>query len=74
MESNYKFKKIDIKNCISITIKIEDFDFDTILIDKKSHENALVYNMSYNILIGVKPMRIKFDKVNGFIRFYDGTR
>ena len=59
---------------ISITIKIEDFDFDTILIDKKSHENALVYNMSYNILIGVKPMRIKFDKVNGFIRFYDGTR
>ena len=59
---------------ISITIKIEDFNFDTILIDKKSHENVLVYNMSYNILIGVKPMRIKFDKVNGFIRFYDGTR
>ena len=40
MESNYKFKEIDIKNraCYYFDdiIKIEDFDLDNILIDKKS--------------------------------------
>ena len=25
-------------------------------------------------LIGAKPLRIRFDKVDGFIRAYDGTR
>ena len=41
MESNYEFKKIDIKNCICYyfddIMKIEDFDFDNILIDEKSY-------------------------------------
>ena len=40
MESNDKLKEIDIKNrrCYYIDeiIKIEDFDLDNILIDKKS--------------------------------------
>ena len=30
--------------------------------------------MLYKTLIGAKPLRIRFDKVNGFIRIYDGTR
>ena len=30
--------------------------------------------MSYKTLIGEKPVRIRFDKVNGFISVYDGTR
>ena len=34
----------------------------------------MVYNISYKTLIGAKPMRIKFDKVDGFIRVYDGIR
>ena len=34
----------------------------------------LVYYMSYNILIGAKPLGIRFDKLDGFIRIYHGTR
>ena len=34
----------------------------------------MVYNISYKPLTGAKPMRIKFKKVHGFIRVYDGTR
>ena len=30
--------------------------------------------MSFKTLIGVKPLRIRFDKVDGLIRVYDGTR
>ena len=62
MESNYKFKEIDIKNraCYYFNdiIKIEDFDLDNILIDKKSYKNILVYNISYKSLIDSKPLRI----------------
>ena len=51
---------------ISITIKLENFDLVNILIDEKSYGNVLVYIIPYKILIGAKPMRIRFDKVNGF--------
>ena len=59
MESNNKFKKIDIKNhtCYYFDdiIKIEDLDLDNILVDEKSYENILVYNISYKSLIDSKP-------------------
>ena len=55
-------------------IKIEDFNLDNILIDEKSYENILVYNISYKTLIDAKPLCIRFDKIDAFIRFYDGTR
>ena len=49
MESNDKLKEIDIKNrtCdyFEDITKIEDFDFENILIDEKSYENILVYNI-----------------------------
>ena len=32
---------------------------------KKSYKNILVYDISYKTLIGAKPLRIKFDKING---------
>ena len=44
------------------------------LISEKSHENILIYDMSYKTLISAKPLRIRFDKVDGFIRVYDGTK
>ena len=44
------------------------------MIDKNSHENILIYNISYETLIGQKPMWIRFDKIDGFIRIYDKTR
>ena len=70
-------KKINIKNrtCYYFDdiIKIEDLNLHNILIDEKSYKNISFYNISYN-LIDAKPLRIRFDKVDGFIRVYDGTR
>ena len=67
MESNDKLKEIDIKNFTSYylddIIKIEDVDLDDILIDEKSYENYLVYNISYKNLIA-KPLLIRFDKMD----------
>ena len=40
----------------------------------KSYEYILIYNISYKTLIGAKPLRIRSDKVNGFIRVYDETK
>ena len=45
-----------------------------ILIDEKSYGNILTYGISYRTLIGAKPLRIRFDKVDGYIRVYDGSR
>ena len=78
MEINDKLKEIDIKNrtCYYFDdiIKIEGFDLDNILIDEKSYENILVYNISYKSLNNSKPLCIRFDKIDGFIRVYYGTR
>ena len=63
MESNDEFKKIKIKNHTSYyfgdIIKPEDFDFDSILTEEKSHENILAYNILYKILISAKTLRIR---------------
>ena len=49
LESNDKLKEIDIKNrtyyYFDHIIKTEDFELDNILIDEKSYENILVYNI-----------------------------
>ena len=34
------------------------------------HENILVYNISYKSSTGPKPLRIRLDKINEFIRTY----
>ena len=51
IESNDKLKEISIKNrtCYYFVdiIETEDFDFANILIDEKSYENFLVYDVSY---------------------------
>ena len=48
MENN-EFKKVCIKNrtcyCLDDIIKLEDFDLDNILIDEKSNENFLIYDI-----------------------------
>ena len=50
MENN-ELKKVRIKNytcyCFDDIIKLEDFYLDNILIDEKSHENILIYDISY---------------------------
>ena len=59
---------------INDIIKIEDFDVYNILIEEKPYENILVYNISYRCLIDSKALPIKFNKIDGLIRVYDGTR
>ena len=77
MENN-EFSKVRIKNrtCYYFDdiIELEDSNLDKILIEEKSHENTLIYDISYKTLIGSKPLRIRFDKIDGFIRIYDGNR
>ena len=76
MENN-EFKKVCIKDCMCCyfndIIRLEDFDLDNILIDEKSHENILIYVILYKTLIDPKPLRIRFDQINGLIRISDGT-
>ena len=76
MES-HEVKETDIENRAwyyfdGIT-KTEDFDFD-ILIDAKSCKNILVYKILYKNLFDSKPLRIRFDDVDGFIKVCDGIR
>ena len=77
MENN-GLKKVRIKNRMCYyfddIIKLKDFDLDNILIDEKSNENILTYEISYKTLIGLKPLRIRFDKRDEIIRIHDGTR
>ena len=78
MDSNNEWNKTDIKKytCYYLNdiIKIEDFNLDNILIDEKSKESILVYKISYKTLIDSKALHIRFDKIDGFVRVYDGTR
>ena len=77
MENN-EFKKVCIKNgtChyFDDIIKLEDFDIDKILINEKSHETILIYGIWYKTLIAQKPLRIRSDKIDVFIRIDDGSR
>ena len=73
---NNELKNVSIKNSMCCyfgdIIKVEDFD--NALLDTKSYENILIYDISYKSLISTKSLRIIFDKANGFIRDYDGTK
>ena len=51
-----------------------EFDLCNTLIDEKSYKNVLVYDISDKTLIGATPLHIRFKKIDGFIRVYDGTR
>ena len=77
-ENNNELKEIDIKNhtCNYFVeiIKIEDFYLYIILIDGKSYENILVYNISNKSFINSRSFRIRFAEIDVFIRAYDGTR
>ena len=42
--------------------------------DEKSYENILSCNISYKTLIDAKPLHVRFNKTDGFIRVYDGKR
>ena len=78
MESNHELKEVNIKHCTCCCfdgiIKIEDFYFDYIIIDEKSNKEILVFDILYKTLFGSKPIHIRSDQVDVFIRVYDGIR
>ena len=49
-------------------IEVEDINADGILLDKKSYKNILVYNILHKRFMDVKPLCIRFDKVDGIIK------
>ena len=48
---------------------MDDFHFNNILINEKPYKNILVYNIFYRTLIGAKPLRTKFDKIDKWIYY-----
>ena len=81
MERKDESKETDIKNhtCyyFGYIMRVIDIDLDNILSDIKSYktyENILIYNISYKTFMGSKPLRIWFEKIDGFIKIYDGIR
>ena len=77
MDINEELKETDIKNrtgyYLDGKIKNKGFNLNHILIDKKSNEIILVYSISYK-RFNAKPLCITFDKIDGFIRVFDGNR
>ena len=71
MNSKYEIRKIEIKNCVryyfDVIINVTKINFGSILLIKKLYENISAYNISYKSPTCPKPLRIKFDKINGFI-------
>ena len=54
--------------------RFEDLNLDNILINENLNENILFYNISYKNLISTKPLRIRFDKIDEYVRVYDGIK
>ena len=58
-------------------MRVADIDFGNILFDKKSYKtykNILIFDISYKTFMGAKPLRIRFDEIDGFIKIYDEIR
>ena len=76
MKSENELKEIDIKNraChyFDDIIKDKKINFSNILLNKKLYENVSVYTISYKTPADPKPLRISFDKIDGFIISLDG--
>ena len=72
MKSKNEIKEIDIKNrtCYYFDDIIIDRDIYSvdILLDDFLDENISVYDISYKTSMGPKPLRFRFDKIDGFIR------
>ena len=61
-----------VRYYIDDIITVIDINFSNILLDKKLYKNISVYDISYKTSTGPKPLRIWFDKIDGFIRVRGG--
>ena len=53
---------------------MESFYFDNILMDEKSYRNILALKYFIKTSTDTKTLKIRFNKVDGFVKVYDGTR
>ena len=71
-----ELKEIDIKNRVcyyfDYIISRTKINFSNIILNKILHENISVDNISCKSPAGPKPLRIRFDKIGGFIISLDG--
>ena len=84
MESKNELREIDIENraCYYfddiMRVKDREIGFSDILSDntiyKEKYENILIYDISNKTLAGAKPLRVRFNKIDGFIKIYDEIR
>ena len=78
MESKEELKEIDIKNYTRYyfddIMRVKDIDSNNISLDEKLYKNILIFEISYKTFMGAKPLCIWFDKIDGFIKTYDGIR
>ena len=76
MKSENRLKDIDIKNRVCYyfddIINGIKINFSNILLDKRLYEIISVYNILFKIPTGPKSLRIRFDKIDGFIISLDG--
>ena len=76
MENKNELKEINIKNrtrhYFDDIINGTDISFSDILLDENLHERISVYGIWYKKSTGPKPLRIRFDKIDGFIMVLDG--
>ena len=81
-----ELKEIDIKSymcyyfddIIGFMDADSEFDPSDTLLDeklyKKKFRNILIYDISYKTSAGAKPFCIRFNKIDGFIKTYNGIR
>ena len=84
MESKNELTETDIKNCMCyyfddiMRVRDRDISFSDILLDKniykEKYKNILIYGISYKTLAGAKPLYIRFNEIDGFIKIHDGIR
>ena len=55
-------------------MRASGISFYNILFNRKSHEKTAIYEISYKNFIGAKPFCIWAEKIDGFIKIYNGTR
>ena len=48
-------------------MKVEDINFNNILLDERSYENVLVHNILYKKIMDGEPLCIRFHKVKFII-------
>ena len=78
MKSKDELKEIDIKNLLCYyfddIMTVRDINAGNILLDETLYKNILIYDISYKTFMSAKPFRIRFDRIDGFIKNYDRIR